>query len=109
MHTTHVSLHCNPRLGLAPQPSARGLRVVSPLLYQLSYLALSGLAADADRATKGRYLNLIALAASSCWRIAILPQFARITVNIKRYVSHDIIYSVRGEPFDIAQESPVEP
>ena len=84
-------------------------RIFSPLLYQLSYLALSGLAADADRATKGRYLNLIALAASSCWRIAILPQFARVAVNIDRYAIHGNVRSVRGEPFDIAKASPVEP
>jgi hypothetical protein len=71
MHTTHVSLHCNPRLRLAPQPSARGLRVVSPLLYRLSYLAtfetksklqklqallrLYRATANAGGATKGRY------------------------------------------------------
>jgi hypothetical protein len=33
-------------------------RIFSPLLYQLSYLAVSGLPADADRTTKGRYLSL---------------------------------------------------
>ena len=33
-------------------------RIFSPLLYQLSYLAVSELSAHADRATKGRYLNL---------------------------------------------------
>ena len=33
-------------------------RIFSPLLYQLSYLAVSELSAPADRATKGRYLNL---------------------------------------------------
>ena len=33
-------------------------RIFSPLLYQLSYLAVSRVSMNVDRATKGRYLNL---------------------------------------------------